>query len=55
MARTISISAKDNAAKIIVDGNEISDVISYVLEETPKGATLKLEIAIMGEIEVQMQ
>lgn len=53
MAASVYIHTKDNAAKIVVDGNEIDDVISYSLEESPKGSTLKLEIAIMGEIEVQ--
>jgi len=49
MAKTVSICTEKNAAKIVVDGNEIHDVISYVLEETTEGATLKLTIAIMGE------
>lgn len=53
LATSVYIHTKDNAAEIVVDGNEINDVISYTLEESPNGSTLKLEIAITGEIEVQ--
>ncbi len=54
MAKKVLISTKENAAKIVVDGNEISDVLSYTLEETSRSATLKLEIAIMSEVEAQL-
>ncbi len=54
MAKSVQITTRENAAKIVVDGNEISDVIAYTLEETAKGvAMLKLEIAITGEVEVR--
>lgn len=54
MASSVCIHTKDNAVHIVVDGNEMGDVISYSLEESPKGATLKLEIAITGEIEAKL-
>ncbi|GEM_PF-4954920 len=53
MAKTVSIATRENAAKIVVDGNEISDVLSYKLEEGPRSATLTLEIAVTETIEVQ--
>lgn len=53
MAKTIQIITKENVAKIVVDGNEIHDVISYTLQENSKCASLILEIAIIGEIEAQ--
>lgn len=52
MAKELKILAKDNAAKIIIDGNEIHDVISYKLTEDEKGAQLELVIAI-NEVEVE--
>ncbi|SBV94017.1 hypothetical protein KL86CLO1_10456 [uncultured Eubacteriales bacterium] len=54
MAQTVVIKTEKNAAKIVVDGNEISDVISYVLSEDPNGARLTIEISITGEIEVRL-
>ena len=53
MAKELKILAKDNAAKIIVDGNEIHDVIRYGLTEDERGARLELTIAI-NEVEVEM-
>lgn len=53
MAKSVSIQTKENAAKVIVDGNEISDVLSYSLTEDSKGAVLELRIAIMDSVSVQ--
>lgn len=51
MSKAVQIDSKDNAVKIILDGNEIHDVISYALSENPHEVpTLTLKIAIMGEI-----
>lgn len=46
MAKTLEIITNENAAKIVVDGNEISDVISYRLSEDGEGTVLELKIAI---------
>ena len=54
MAKTIFICTKENTAQIIVDGNEISDVLSYELSENTQGARLKLELAVIGAIEAQI-
>lgn len=54
MAASIEIHGTDRSLKVIVDGTEIRDIIAYSLEETPNAVpVLKLEIAIMGEVEVQ--
>lgn len=53
MAKSLYINTKENAAKIVIDGNEIGDVISYILLENSKEVTLTLKIVITGEIEVQ--
>ena len=55
IARTVQISTKEGAARIVVDGNELSDVISYELMENCEGARLKLEILIMDSVEAQIQ
>lgn len=55
MAKSVVISTKENDAKIVVDGNEISDIISYNLFEDRSRRTLTLEIAVTDTIEVQMQ
>ncbi len=55
MAQTVSITTKENVAKIIVDGNEVSDVLSYRLEETENLATLTLKLAVKGKIEAQIE
>lgn len=55
MAQVVSIKTEENAAKIIVDGNEISDVLSYRLEEDSNNATLTLKIAVKGEIVAQIE
>lgn len=54
MAKTLSITTEENAAKIIVDGNEISDVVSYELSENYGGAFLTVKIVVTGAIEVQI-
>lgn len=55
MAKTVHILTKENAAEIIVDGNKISDVISYELKEDPNnGPRLTVEIAIMDEVEARL-
>ena len=54
MSKSVLISTKENAAKIVVDGNEIHDVLSYtLLERSGECAKLILEIALIDEIEVQ--
>ena len=55
LAKSVVISTKENAAKIVVDGNEISDIISYNLFEDRSRRALTLEIAVTDTIEVQMQ
>lgn len=55
MAQTVLISTQQNAAKIIVDGNEINDVLEYHLEEGSGIASLTLKIAITGKIEAQIE
>lgn len=54
MAKAVHIRTKENAAKIVVDGNEISDVLSYELFEDSRGARLKLEVAITDSVEAQI-
>lgn len=54
MAKSVKISTKENTAKIVVDGNEVSDVISYELTENQEGARIKLEILIMDSVEAQI-
>lgn len=55
MAQTVSIMTAENAAKIIVDGNEISDVLGYKLEEDGNSAVLTLKIAVTGMIEARIE
>ena len=50
MAKSVKIYTKQNIAKIIVDGNEIHDVVSYELSENRDGAFLTLKIAV-GEVD----
>ena len=50
MAKSVKIYIKENTAKIIVDGNEIHDVVSYELSENTDGAFLTLKIAV-GEVD----
>ena len=55
MAEKILIQKKHNIAKIYLDDAEIRNVISYELSECAgKMPTIKLEVCITGEIEVQM-
>lgn len=55
MAKSVIIRTQGNAAKIIVDGNEIGDVLSYVLREDYDNARLTLEIAITDAVEVRRE
>lgn len=55
IAKAVQISTKEGTTKIVVDGNELSDVISYELTEDCEGARLKLEILIMDSVEAQIQ
>lgn len=52
MARSIEISTKENIVKIIIDGNEIHDVVSYKLSEDKDGAFLTLTVALTNAVEV---
>lgn len=45
----------DNNTEVYIDDVEICDVISYELSENSNIATLKIEICITGEIEVNLQ
>ena len=51
MAKSVIIQTRENAAKIIVDGVEINDVLSYTLHGDNNGARLTLEIAITDAAE----
>lgn len=53
MAKSISITTKENTAETIVDGNKISDVLSYGLTEDSQGAVLELKVAITDSVSVQ--
>lgn len=54
MSKAVQIYSKDDAVKIILDGNEIHDVISYALSENQyEVPILTLKIAIMGEVEAR--
>lgn len=55
MAETVSIKTEENAVHIIVDGNEINDVLSYVLTENQDGARLTIEIFITGKVEALIE
>ena len=51
MAKSVSIKTEENATRIIIDGNEINDVVSYQLSESADSAFLEIKIAILGVIE----
>ncbi|MEG1880393.1 MAG: hypothetical protein RR145_03645 [Oscillospiraceae bacterium] len=53
MAKSLYIGSNSNGCKIVVDGNEITDIMSYILEENATGATLTLVLSITDKIEVQ--
>ena len=55
MAESIQITTRENAAKVVVDGNEISDVLEYKLKEDCKGAVLTLRIYVKGTIEARIE
>lgn len=46
MAESVHITTRENAAKVVVDGNEISDVLEYELKENGQGAVLTLRILV---------
>lgn len=50
MAKTLEIITKENATKIVVDGNEISDVIECNLCKNNEGTILEIKIAITGDV-----
>ena len=47
MARTFEITTEGNAAKIVVDGNEISDVIECNLRKTTKEPYWRLRLQLL--------
>lgn len=55
MAESVQITTSENAAKIVVDGNEISDVLEYELKEDQEGTILTLKILITGLIEARIE
>ena len=55
MAKSVVIKKGDNNTEVYIDDVEICDVISYELSENSNIATLKIEICITGEIEVNRQ
>lgn len=55
MAESVQITTRENAAKIVVDGNEISDVLEYELKEDSQGAVLTLRICVRGTIEARIE
>lgn len=55
VAKSVVIKNGDNNTEVYIDDVEICDVISYELSENSNIATLKIEICITGEIEVNLQ
>ena len=55
MAESAQITTNKNAAKIVVDGNEISDVLEYELKEDQEGTILTLKILVTGSIEARIE
>ena len=55
MAESVQITTRENAAKVVVDGNEISDVLEYELKENGQGAVLMLRIYVKGTIEARIE
>lgn len=53
MAKSVTISTFEKVAEVAIDGNKVSDVISYSLTEDSTGARLLLEVLITGSVEVQ--
>ncbi len=54
MAESVQITTRENAAKVVVDGNEISDVLEYELKENGQGAVLTLRILVKGDINANL-
>lgn len=54
MAEKLLIQRKGNTTKIFLDDEKISGVTSYELHGDCKGVTIKLEVFVKGEIEVQL-
>lgn len=56
MAQSVQVHMKDATTKIVIDGNEVHDVVSYLVsgsvDDVPK---LKIEIAIHNDLEVQLE
>ena len=55
MAESVHITTRENAAKVVVDGNEISDVLEYELKEDQECTILTLKILITGSSEAQIE
>ena len=55
MAEWVQITTRENAAKVVVDGNEISDILEYELKENGQGAVLTLRIYVKGTIEARIE
>lgn len=54
MARDLKITAVNNLCKIIIDGNEIKDVVSYKLEEAAgEFALLTVSVVITESLEMR--
>ena len=54
MAESVQITTSENAAKLVVDGNEISDVLEYELKEDCKGTVLALRVLVKSNINVNL-
>lgn len=54
MAESVQITTSKNAAKIVVDGNEISDVLEYELKEDYEGTVLALRVLVKSNINVNL-
>lgn len=53
MAKKLLIETGENAAKIVVDGNELADVLSYSLKEDYEaGVVLTVSIQIIADAKV---
>jgi len=55
MAKQLLIEKGKNATKIVVDGHELADVISYWLDEDHEsGVVLTLRIQVITDAEVRL-
>lgn len=56
MAQSAQISTKNDTTKIVVDGNEVHDVVSYTVSSSADAMTkLVLEIVVLNDLEVQIE